>query len=78
MTPALFIGSIERACKYRITSIETIERIAVLCMSQGTDILPSVEIDEGFREREAYQQGQLTDQPDLSIYENMLEEKSDE
>ena len=78
MTPALFIRSIERAYKYRITSMETIERIAVLCMSQDTDILPSVEIDEGFREREAYQQGQLTDQPDLSIYENMLEEESDE
>ncbi|MBU1820397.1 MAG: SusC/RagA family TonB-linked outer membrane protein, partial [Bacteroidetes bacterium] len=78
MTPALFIRSIERACKYRITSIETIERIAVLCMSQGADKLLSVEIDEGFQEREAYRQGQLTDQPDLSIYENMLEEKSDE
>lgn len=78
MTPALFIRSIERACKYKITSVETIERIAVLCMSQSTDILPSVEIDEGFREREAYQEGQLTDQPDLSIYENILEEKSDE
>ncbi len=74
MTPALFIRSIERAHKYRITSLETIERIASLCMSQGADRLPSVEIDEGFRERETYRQGQLTDQPDLSIYENMLEE----
>jgi len=78
MTPALFLRSIERACKYRITSIETIERIAALCMNQGEDKLLSVEVDEGFREREAYQQGELTDQPDLSIYENMSEEESDE
>lgn len=78
MTPALFIRCIERAYKYQITSLATVERIAVLCMNQGTDILPSVEIDEGFREREAYQQGQLTDQPDLSIYENMLEEENHE
>jgi transposase len=77
MTPALFIRSIERAHKYRITSLETIERIASLCMSQGADRLPCVEIDEGFRERETYRQGELTDQPDLSIYENMSEE-SDE
>ena len=78
MTPALFIRSIERAHKYRITSLETIERIASLCMSQGADRLPSAEIDEGFRERETYQQGQLTDQPDLSIYENTLEEDGNE
>jgi len=77
MTPALFIRSIERAHKYRITSLATIERIASLCMSQGADRLPSVEIDEGFRERETYQQGQLTDPPDLSIYENMLEERDE-
>lgn len=74
MTPALFVRSIERAHKYRITSLETIERIALLCMSQEAGPLPSVEIDEGFREREAYQQGHLTDQPDLSIYEDKLEE----
>lgn len=74
MTPALFVRSVERAHKYKITSLETIGRIAELSMSQGEDNLPAVEIDEGFREREAYQQGHLTDQPDLSIYENMLEE----
>jgi hypothetical protein len=73
MTPALFIRSIERAHKYRITSLETIERIVSLCMTQDADRLPCVEIDEGFRERETYRQGELTDQPDLSIYENMEE-----
>jgi transposase len=78
VTSALFIRSIERAHKYRITSLETIERITVLCMGQGEDKLPCVEIDEGFRERQTYQEGHLTDQPDLSIYENMLEEKCDE
>lgn len=75
MTPPLFIRSIERAHKYRITSLETIERIALLCLGQGEDRLPSVEVDEGFRDREAYQEGHLTDLPDLSIYENMLEEE---
>jgi hypothetical protein len=59
----------ERACRYRITSIETIERIAALLLREGTE-LPSVEIDDTFLEREAYQAGAVTDQPDLSIYEN--------
>lgn len=77
MTSALFIRSIERAHKYQITSLETLERIVSLCMTQDADRLPCVEIDEGFRERETYRQGELTDQPNLSIYENMLEE-SDE
>ena len=65
--------SLERATKYRITSLETIERIAVLCMGQGEALLPFVEVDEGFRDREAYQQGHLTDQPDLSIYDTKEE-----
>ena len=38
-------------------------------MTQGVPRLPLVEVDEGFREREAYRQGQLTDAPDLSIYD---------
>jgi len=74
VTPALFIRSIERALRYRITSMATIERIAALCMSQGAEALPFVEVDEGFREREAYQEGRLTDQPDLSVYQDASEE----
>lgn len=74
MTPALFIRSIERAHKYRITSLETIERIAALCMSAEAPLLPFVEVDEGFRERPTYQEGHLTDQPDLSVYDMPKEE----
>lgn len=80
MTPALFIRSIERAHKYRITSLDTIERIAALYMVQGEDKLPDVEVDEGYREREAYQEGRLTDLPNLSIYKEppKKEEEGDE
>jgi len=77
VTPALFIGSLERAHKYRITTMETIERIVVLCMGQGQAELPLVEVDEEFQQRQAYQEGHLTDPPDLSVYKDMLEE-SDE
>ncbi len=77
MTPKLFIASIERAHKYKITSIETIERIAFLCMQSGGEDLPLVEVDEGFRDRDSYQEGYLTDRPDLSVYENLSEEEEE-
>jgi hypothetical protein len=74
MTQALFVKSIERALKYEITAVETIERIALLYVHEGADTLPSVEVDESFRQREAYLEGNLTDEPDLSDYDTFLEE----
>jgi len=71
---AVFIQSIERALRYRIASIETIERIALLSMTQDVPKLSSVEVDEAYREREAYLEGSLTDAPDLSIYDRLLEQ----
>jgi len=73
-TQELFIKSIERAHKYRITDIATIERIAALNITQGVQTLPLAEIDENFRQRDVYLEGRLTDFPDLSIYENIQED----
>ncbi len=78
MTPELFIRSLERAHKYRITDLGTLERIAVLCLRQDTDRLPCVEIDAGYRDREAYQQGRLTDQPNPALYDETSEEADSE
>jgi hypothetical protein len=49
--------------------METLQRIAWLSMSQGQEPLPDVEVDESFRQRPAYQEGFLTDEPDLSLYD---------
>jgi hypothetical protein len=76
-TPALFIKSIERAHKYTITSIDTIERIVVLNITQSERTLPLPEIDEHVQQRETYQQGWLTDPPNLSSY-NDTQEENDE
>ena len=32
-------------------------------------VVPDVEVDESFRQRPAYQEGFLTDEPDLSVYD---------
>lgn len=78
ITEALFVTSIERAHKYRITDIGTIERIAALNMTQGTPALPFAEVDEDFRQRDTYQEGRLTDAPDLSIYDEHIPEEDHE
>jgi transposase len=70
MTPELFLKTIERAHKYRISDIDTLQRIALLHMTEGVDLLPLTEVDESFRDRPAYQDGALTEAPDLSVYQD--------
>ena len=63
--------------RYRISDIETLRRMARLSISQQEFQLSGVEVDEGFREREAYQQGHLTDAPDFDLYDQMLDDEED-
>jgi hypothetical protein len=65
---------VERALRYRIANIETLRRIAQLYLTQGEANLPCPPVDEGFRDRDAYRQGHLTDAPDFSPYEHMLDD----
>jgi len=74
MSSSLFVTAVERALKYRITCVETIRRIAVMYMTEGVETTPSADVDETFRDREAYEEGRLTDEPDLSRYDDLLEE----
>ena len=74
MTQSLFIESIERAHKYKITDTATIERIATLSITHRVETLPFAQIDEDFRQRDTYLEGRLTDPPDLSIYEDTPED----
>jgi len=74
VTPAVFAEALIRARRYRIVEMETLHRIAWLSMSQGREVLPDVEVDESFRQRPAYQEGFLTDEPDLSVYDEPSQE----
>jgi hypothetical protein len=67
--PAVFVEALARARRYRVVQMETLQRIAWLCMSQGQHPLPEAEVDESFRQHPAYQEGFLTDEPDLSVYD---------
>src|SRR5207247_9333998 len=74
MTRSLFIQTIERALRYQITDIATLQRIARSCLTQADRPLHGADVDESFRQRAAYQQGSLTDAPDFSLYDKMLED----
>jgi transposase len=76
MTLSLLSKTLERARKYRITSLLTLERIALLYLQQDNGQLPLVEIDEAFEQREAYREGSFTEAPDLSIYQDPPEPES--
>ena len=78
MTSELFIKSIERAHKYKITNLHTIQNIAVLMMKEDSETGIEVHVDGSFCERESYLTGYLTDTPDLSIYNHLYEEDDDE
>jgi len=65
----LFVQAVARALRYRVTGFETLQRIAWFCLSQNGLDLPDVEIDEEYRQRAAYLEGYITDEPDLSRYD---------
>jgi hypothetical protein len=64
---SLFGRTIARAHRYHITSLETIERIALLLLDETA--LPDPMVDPDLEKRPAYQEGSLTDTPDLSGYD---------
>ena len=78
LTPSVMIQTAKRARRYRITDLATIRRIAWLCISQSAEVLPEAEVDEDLQLRPAYQEGCLTDVPDLSVYDQVGDESSDE
>lgn len=68
----VFKRAIERAHKYRILDVKTIENIAVLEI-KGKQEIPFVQVDQAFESREAYLEGKFTDDIDLTIYDKIME-----
>jgi len=69
---------VERALRYGISDLATLERIARLSLRPSPMPLPDPEVEKSYEEREAYQQGRLTDAPDFSSYDQMLEDSEEE
>jgi hypothetical protein len=73
VTHGVFVKTALRALHYRILDLATVRRIAWLCISQEDDVLPEADVDDDFRQRPAYQEGCLTEEPDLSMYDQLFE-----
>ena len=73
----LFIKIIKRSLTYRISDIKTVKNIAILLMKSENYDLPFIEIDSEYKKREAYIEGYVSDDVDLSIYDQILEENYD-
>ena len=71
----LFMKTVQRALKYRITDIQTLERIAILQLKEGNYELPHVEPNEEFRNRESYLEGRFSDEVDLGEYDEKMEDE---
>ncbi|MDH3458318.1 MAG: helix-turn-helix domain-containing protein [Gemmatimonadota bacterium] len=72
VTQGVFVQALQRALRYRVVHLPTVQRIAWLYLSQGEHV-PDVEVDESYRQRPAYQEGEWTDEPDLSRYDHTLD-----
>lgn len=73
-SPEIFQQVLARALRFRVRDLPTLRRIAVLLLEPYAHPPPLCQSDENFQDRESYQEGLLTDLPDLSRYDQLLEE----
>jgi len=71
MALELFIKTVSRAMKYRITDVKTVERIATLQLTAGNFQLPLPQVDRQLEKRDAYIEGYFADDVDLSVYDKI-------
>lgn len=64
----LFVKAIERALKYRVKDVDTIDNIIRLYIRDSNYQLPLPEVDHGFTNRVQYLEGRFSDEVDLSVY----------
>ena len=74
MALEVFIKTVNRALKYRITDIKTVERIATLQLRAANFQLPLPQIDRQLEKRDAYIEGYFADEVDLSVYDKTEED----
>jgi len=73
VAPQLFIQTIQRAHSYRIMDRDTIERIAIYLMRDN--VFEDVAIVGDYEDRQVYQEGRLSPEPDLTKYDELFEKK---
>ena len=74
LSGSLFDRVIDRARQYGVYDVKALDDIARLMARQDADFVGEVHFDEAYEQRDEYKEGCLTDPPDLSQYEILLED----
>ena len=74
LSPKLFERVVERAHRYKVDDVRALDEIARLLARDDAEFIPNASFDEGYEDREQYREGRVTDLPDLSSYEQLLED----
>ena len=74
---SLFVKTIQRSLKYRITNFETIERIAVLQIKTSGYPMPLVQSECEFENRQTWIDGRISEEVDLSVYDKLMEQEDE-
>ena len=75
LSPSLFAKVIERAHRYKVDDVRALDEIARLLARDDAEFISDAPFDEGYEDREQYREGRITDAPDLSNYEQLLEDE---
>jgi hypothetical protein len=73
MAHSLFIHTLERAMTYGVTDPRAIERIAVYLLRDELFDASFPESPAKFQNRDSYREGRLSADPDLSVYQKLLD-----
>jgi hypothetical protein len=73
----LFTRAVQRALKYRVGNLATLENIIRLLLRQSNYDMPLPQTDNTFTKRPAYLEGRFTTDPDLSVYKKPSDGNND-
>jgi len=75
----VFSQSLERALKFGILDLQTIERICILQMKSGSyeSLTTTTMSSESYRHRQSFIEGEFCDEVDLDRYDELLDEQDD-
>ena len=71
----LFLTAVERALKYQVTSVASVERIAAQVLQPPAPPLLPTPLNEHYEERTAYQAGRFSSEANLASYQRLLEQE---
>lgn len=74
ISPDLFNRVIERAERYGVNDIRSLDEIARLLARGDSEFIPEITYDGDYELRQEYQEGRLTDSPTLAPYNQYLED----